>query len=103
MKSSLRHKDRRNLNPRIIVQAIAKSQTKDETKKNSYCFIFASPRGGIMLCFRIDFVLMLMLLAWTRLYLDHRYFAMNNQAVVFLKSDHQRKTNSIALPSNYVS
>ena len=36
---------------KIIVQAKAKSRTKGETKKNSCCFVFASPRGEV-LCFR---------------------------------------------------
>ena len=56
MKSSLRHRRKH----KIIVQAQAKNRSKDEIKKNSCCFIFASPRGDVMLCFRIDLVLMLM-------------------------------------------
>ena len=36
------------------------SLTKDETKKNSCCFIFASRYGDITLCFRFDLVQMLM-------------------------------------------
>ena len=69
MKSSLRHKDRRNHEDKIIVQAQAKNQPVDETKKNSCCFIFASRRGDVVLCFRIYLILVLMLLVWTRRYL----------------------------------
>ena len=65
MKSSLRHKDRRNRKHKIMVPSISQESNKRRNKKNSRC-IFASPWGD-MLCFRIDLVLVLMSLVLARL------------------------------------